>query len=662
MKKSIFKRSLAIMMVLLMAVAFIPLNASATDVAPNGFAMMRQTDSQWNNVYFNGGSLTATGCGIFSFVNAVGYLTGYQLDVVEVASWAHNNGMFNVYGADGTYRTSFYPRANTKYGPTYGFSIDCSSDGSGYWSDSYDSTLRNHIMNGGVAVAHVYNHFIAIVGYNASTDSYHIWDCAPRDRRGTLYSNGNNWFTRAHLASATYMTIDWFCLFSSNGTRNHQLDGNDPVDMGADFYARISNPATNKYFTDENREVWARDFNGEATQVWHFMRQASGAYLVGNASSAKFLSVKDGIYRDGSRLVTSDVTFDSEQKFYIFYLYGNFYFMPEGRDMTVDVDGSLFHTQICGTSTEKDKSEASFKARSFNLEILNIYDGTRNSAELGDSFTATIKNSASGKFVTASGNTLVGANESKADNQKWNFTKLPNGAYTIVSASENLAIDVYNTLIEEGTSVDLFDLHGGNAQTFFLVEKDGTYYIKSTYTLNALHMDAAKLDFYANTTGDDATKVAAQKFEIKIVGNTDSSLVLKDSSSYSEDGSMLLKVVSGQKEADVLGNFENENAVILDADGKEVPTNAKVGTGYSVALVIDGKTVDSLDIVICGDVSGEGVVDGTDYLRIKNIFLETLSVEGVYYKAADVDGNGIVDSTDYMRVKSHFVGSYNLFA
>ena len=200
---------------LIMAFTLIPLKASASSVAPSGFAMMRQTDSQWNYYYHNGGSLTQTGCGIFSLANTVGYLTGYTMDVVEIANWAHNNGMYNVDGADGTYRTSFYPRANSRYGSTYGFSIDCSSDGSGYWSDSYDSRIKNHIINGGVAVAHVYNHFIAVVGYDSATDSFHIWDCAPRDRRGTLYANGNIWFSRAHLNSATYMTIDWFCLVSS---------------------------------------------------------------------------------------------------------------------------------------------------------------------------------------------------------------------------------------------------------------------------------------------------------------------------------------------------------------------------------------------------------------------------------------------------------------
>ena len=658
MKKSIFKSILSLALALILAIFPIAsIKADASD-----YVMRRQTDYPWNTVYVNGGSLAATGCGMFSFVNAVGYLTGETLDVEAVARWAHSIGSFNVtYGGDGTYRTSFYPRASEKYGPIYGFTIDCypEDDNTGYWSSVNNSKLKAHLANGGTAVAHVYNHFIALVDYDYDTNCFRVWDCAPASHRGTNSNGGDLWLSQSYLTSATYMTIDWFCLLSL--TTSHKLDGQDYVDMGKDFYARIGNNNIGKYFTDENNEVWARDFTGEANQVWHFMRQANGAYLVGNSGSSKFLSVKDAKYENGSRLVTSSVDYGAHQKFYIYYLYNNFYMMPEGRDMTVDIDCSLFHTQICGTETGNGKDEASFKARSLNLEIINVYDGTREISNLGDSFQATIKNSASGKYVTADGASLVAADKNNADTQKWNFTRLPNGSYTIVSQSENLAIDVEHTRLEEGTAVDMYNLTKLNAQTFFLIEKDGSYYIKPTYTLNTLHMNASTLDFAIYATSDDADKIAAQKFEISIIGGENNSLVLKDNSSYEKGESNLNKVAAGQTAAGLLSNFANENAVVYNANGDEVSGNAKVGTGYTVSLVVDGKKVDTLTIVILGDVTGDGIVDGTDYLKIKSSILGGDALTGAYDTAADVDGNNEVESTDYLRVKAHFLGSYNLF-
>jgi hypothetical protein len=69
-------------------------------------------------------------------------------------------------------------------------------------------------MNGGVAVGHVYNHFIAIMDYDPDNNTFLIWDCAPASHRGTNYNGGAIWLSQSYLTSASYMTIDWFCLLS----------------------------------------------------------------------------------------------------------------------------------------------------------------------------------------------------------------------------------------------------------------------------------------------------------------------------------------------------------------------------------------------------------------------------------------------------------------
>ncbi len=442
-------------------------------------------------------------------------------------------------------------------------------------------------------------------------------------------------------------------------TTTHKLDGNSPVDMGKDFYARVEHPASGKYLADVGGEVKATELSGGSEQVWHFMRQASGAYLVGNGATAKFWDIQGSSYKDGTKLISTNVTFEANQKFYIYYINNAFHFMPEGGDKTIDVDANTISAQIYG-NTVGGSDAVAVAARSFDLEILNVYDGTKTPSDLGDSFTATIKNTASGKFITAAGSLISGQAESKADNQKWIFTKQPNGSYTIVSASENLAIDVYCTLLAEGTTVDMYNLHGGNAQTFFLIRVDGTYYIKSTYTLNALYMNASDGEFYTYATGED--RIAAQKFEITPVKEGETELILKDSSSYSKDGTELSGVAAGQTVSGLLSNFDNESAVVYNAEGKELSASEKVGTGCVIALYADGVKVDALTVIIKGDVNGDGIVDGTDYLRIKSVFLGTLSLENAYLTAADVDSTDKVDGTDYLRVKGHFLGTYNLYS
>ena len=63
---------------------------------------------------------------------------------------------------------------------------------------------------------------------------------------------------------------------------------------------------------------------------------------------------------------------------------------------------------------------------------------------------------------------------------------------------------------------------------------------------------------------------------------------------------------------------------------------------------------------VLGDVDGNGVVDSTDYMRVKSMFLGAYNLSGEYFVAGDVDASGVIDTTDYLRLKSAFMGTYNL--
>jgi len=177
------------------------------------FPIVIQNDSKWTGAAntYGTGTLRATGCGIFSLVNAVGCLTGKSMDVNEVAAWAYSLGAYNKQGADGTYRLELYPKVTAKYGAKYGFTLDCNGT-SGWWLGSGSSILKNHLQNGGTAIGHVPGHFIAIVDYDPSrAKPYHIYDSYPTNNRNTY--PGDVWVTEAHLKTSG-LYLDWFCLLS----------------------------------------------------------------------------------------------------------------------------------------------------------------------------------------------------------------------------------------------------------------------------------------------------------------------------------------------------------------------------------------------------------------------------------------------------------------
>ncbi len=195
----------------------------AEDVIPT--AVVRQNLEKWKAYTYGDsqGTLYRTGCGIFATVNAVGYLTGNEMSVTETAAWAHSIGGYNPGNTHaGTYRTTLYPKLQAKYGERYGFTVDCGSGGDGYWSNSYSSTLKNHLANGGTAIAHVPGHFIALVGYDSSTNYYHVYDSYPTSARPT--GNGDCWKTPAQMNTGK-LKVDWFVLLTRTGTviNNHAV-------------------------------------------------------------------------------------------------------------------------------------------------------------------------------------------------------------------------------------------------------------------------------------------------------------------------------------------------------------------------------------------------------------------------------------------------------
>lgn len=216
------KSSVSILCALAMLLTAIPAIFVVTepltaDAAVTHLPVQRQYDAKWKNYYIGGRSMYQTACGIFSIVNSVGWLTGKSMDVMEVGRWAYSIKAFN-YSSGGTTRSLLYPKLQAKYGATYGFTVDCNGS-EGYWAGASSTRLKNHLANGGVAIAHVKGHFIAVVDYDPSTNKFRVFDSAPSSARGSNvygeYGLGDVWLTQNFLQTATKMTIDWYCLLSS---------------------------------------------------------------------------------------------------------------------------------------------------------------------------------------------------------------------------------------------------------------------------------------------------------------------------------------------------------------------------------------------------------------------------------------------------------------
>lgn len=135
------------------------------------------------------------------------------------------------------------------------------------------------------------------------------------------------------------------------------------------------------------------------------------------------------------------------------------------------------------------------------------------------------------------------------------------------------------------------------------------------------------------------------------------------SSSYTVSGGYVTKVVAETKLSDFVGNFETPEYVkVFGSDGKEISDkNAYVGTGCRVSLMNGDKAVDSADVVVLGDISGDGRLTSVDYLRLRAYFGGDYELSGAYLAAAHIAGRDTVTSVDYLRLRAHFSGDYNIY-
>lgn len=148
-----------------------------------------QTDNRWAGRFYgykntsctSRATLSSSGCGILSYVNAVYYLNGRFIDPGTLANWSMNNG-YRINGV-GTSLGLYQAFANSQ-GSNYGISY-------GGYSTNYNE-LRRHLNNGEVAIGSAPGHLMAIVDYNSSTGKFLILDSYKSSNRGTA-STGYVW-------------------------------------------------------------------------------------------------------------------------------------------------------------------------------------------------------------------------------------------------------------------------------------------------------------------------------------------------------------------------------------------------------------------------------------------------------------------------------------
>lgn len=177
------------------------------------------------------------------------------------------------------------------------------------------------------------------------------------------------------------------------------------------------------------------------------------------------------------------------------------------------------------------------------------------------------------------------------------------------------------------------------------VEQDGT--------ITAVHSGTAVITALSLDTYESANCV------VTVLGSADTEILPISGSGLTVDPSAkyLLGVTKDNNTiAQINDSLENSGLVYTNADGSAVYSeddgSRYMGTGFKIILKDNGLFIDGVEIVVYGDLNGDGAVDAFDLFNSNRMLNDLINLSGSYFTAADMDDDGSVSLSDYICLRN----------
>lgn len=155
---------------------------------------------------------------------------------------------------------------------------------------------------------------------------------------------------------------------------------------------------------------------------------------------------------------------------------------------------------------------------------------------------------------------------------------------------------------------------------------------------------------------DSVGNISSKTIEITNIKKEPEKLTIS-ATNYKIDGNYITNIKPETKVSEVKKDVKsNREYEIQKTDGTKLTENDIVATGYKVKFA----TGETYEIVVNGDVSGNGKITITDVAKIKKHIINTETLTGAYLKAGDVNGNDTITITDLAKIKKVVIGLENL--
>jgi len=304
----------------------------------------------------------------------------------------------------------------------------------------------------------------------------------------------------------------------------------------------------------------------------------------------------------------------------------------------------------------------------------------------GTATSFTVPAQTTGKYikvtVTATGDTNSAS--SSAVIMLGNYNSYPADVQYIPVAEINGSVNVSNSTVWTASKGSAFSAVYWDA---FLCapNADGTYTVKEAYrsgstksvtvsgtdVLFAIHMSYTNYDYAQSiAVGDKLTlngiyiesNTVSAKAHILVNGGiplAPKDITPGDNTISKVDDNTFRGFAENTTIANAKKKFAEEDKYleIRNTKGEKVADTGILCTGYTINIVVNNNVSVTYDIVVAGDINGDGTISTSDYASARQVLKNTYNVSGAFKFASDVDGDGTVSSNDYILLKGHINGT-----
>ena len=221
--------------------------------------------------------------------------------------------------------------------------------------------------------------------------------------------------------------------------------------------------------------------------------------------------------------------------------------------------------------------------------------------------------------------------------------------YSLIVDNDVTGIDVSASAADTNASVSGRGSHelsvGDNTINIVVTAEDGT---TRTYTINVVRKKAENPEPVKPDNGNNNNNNGS--------GENDG---FSSNLNVDNDNGIVTGVGVGSSVESILNGITYTNGCygkLLNSSGSECAADDTVATGNKLVIYKkDGSIYAQYDVVIYGDVNGDGRITSMDMLYIKRHILYIKTLSGAYLLAADTNKDSDVTSMDMLYIKRHIL-------